>query len=519
MFDFLWITDPSAWLGLLTLTVLEIVLGIDNLVFIAILASKLPARLQDKARYTGLGGALIIRLVLLSLISWIVTLTDPILLDKYSVRDIILVVGGVFLLYKATHELHEKLEGSEVDLSKSKAQSQAFGLVVSQIIILDAVFSLDSVITAVGMCKHLSIMALAVIIAMVIMISLSKFLTNFVTQRPTLVILCLGFLLMIGFSLLAEGFHVEVPKSYLYSAIGFSILIEILNQIARKNTLKLDKNIKNSRELAASLVLRILGSKSENHIQTLKESLVTPTEAVFEQEEKNIVSRALQLNYQPIRACMTARPDVYMVNISDSKDEILHNIVECDHSHIVVYKNDNKDAPIGFINKSDVLKNVINNKNDIDFEKLIVQPLYVPETISVLTAIEEMKQLKNYFMFVVDEFGNFEGLATLRDIMEDIAGEMPEQSEELICVKNADGSFEVKGDISLAELQRQTQFIVEQSVHYSTLAGFILEKEQSLPVVGSKSIVDGWEIEILSVVNHTIETVKLKQVKKSVSEK
>jgi CBS domain containing-hemolysin-like protein len=184
-----------------------------------------------------------------------------------------------------------------------------------------------------------------------------------------------------------------------------------------------------------------------------------------------------------------------------------------------VYKNDNKDAPIGFINKSDVLKNVINNKNDIDFEKLIVQPLYVPETISVLTAIEEMKQSKNYFMFVVDEFGNFEGLATLRDIMEDIAGEMPEQSEELICVQNADGSFEVKGDISLAELERQTRFVVEQSVHYSTLAGFILEKEQSLPVAGSKLTVDGWEIEILSVVNHTIETVKLKQVKKNVSEK
>ena len=154
MFDMVWIYDPSAWVGLFTLVVLEIVLGIDNLVFIAILASKLPAKMQDKARYTGLGMALFIRLILISLISWIVTLTQPLFTlfsESFSVRDIILLGGGTFLLYKATHELHEKLEGNEESMSSSKAATHAFWLVVSQIVVLDAIFSLDSVITAVGM--------------------------------------------------------------------------------------------------------------------------------------------------------------------------------------------------------------------------------------------------------------------------------------------------------------------------------------------------------------------------------
>src|SRR5574344_1623302 len=233
-----WIYDPSAWVGLFTLVVLEIVLGIDNLVFIAILASKLPAKMQDKARYTGLGMALFIRLILISLISWIVPLTQPLFTlfsESFSVRDIILLGGGTFLLYKATHELHEKLEGNEESMSSSKAATHAFWLVVSQIVVLDAIFSLDSVITAVGMCDHVFIMMFAVIIAMGIMVISSKPLTTFVSGHPTLVILCLSFLLMIGFSLIAEGLHIHVPKSYLYAAIGFSILIEIFNQIARKN--------------------------------------------------------------------------------------------------------------------------------------------------------------------------------------------------------------------------------------------------------------------------------------------
>jgi len=232
-----WMSDPSAWVGLATLIVLEIVLGIDNLVFIAILADKLPPHQRDRARLVGLGLALFIRLGLLASIAWIVTLTTPIfsvMEFSFSGRDIILLIGGVFLLFKGTMELHERLEG-HVETSEKKVVHAVFWQVIVQIVVLDAIFSLDSVITAVGMVQHLPVMMIAVVIAIGVMLLLSKPLTSFVNKHPTVVILCLGFLMMIGFSLIIEGFGVHLPKGYLYAAIGFSVIIESLNQLARHN--------------------------------------------------------------------------------------------------------------------------------------------------------------------------------------------------------------------------------------------------------------------------------------------
>jgi len=221
-----WLLDPAAWVGLLTLVVLEIVLGIDNLIFIAILADKLPPAQRDRARIMGLSLALIMRLGLLSVMSWLVTLTTPLFSVgplSPSGRDLILMVGGLFLLFKGTMELHERLEGGQHAGSSGPRVYASFWVIVTQIVVLDAVFSLDSVITAVGMVDHLAIMMIAVIIAIGIMLLASKPLTRFVNAHPTVVVLCLGFLLMIGFSLLAEAFGFKVPKGYLYAAIGFSV--------------------------------------------------------------------------------------------------------------------------------------------------------------------------------------------------------------------------------------------------------------------------------------------------------
>ncbi len=224
-----WLLDPAAWVGLLTLVILEIVLGIDNLIFIAILADKLPPSQRDRARIVGLSLALVMRLGLLSVMSWLVTLTRPLFsLGPFSFagRDLILMLGGFFLLFKGTMELHERLEGGGQEVVGGLRSYPSFWVTVTQIVVLDAVFSLDSVITAVGMVDHLAIMMIAVIIAMGIMLAASKPLTRFVNAHPTVVVLCLGFLLMIGFSLLAEAFGFKVPKGYLYAAIGFSVLIE-----------------------------------------------------------------------------------------------------------------------------------------------------------------------------------------------------------------------------------------------------------------------------------------------------
>jgi predicted tellurium resistance membrane protein TerC len=232
-----WLLDPNIWIGLFTLIVLEIVLGIDNLIFIAILAEKLPPHQRDKARIVGLSLAMIMRLGLLTMISWIVTLTEPLFSIgsvSFSGRALILLLGGIFLLFKATIELHERVEG-KMHVNSGPVEYASFAAVVAQIIVLDAVFSLDAVITAVGMVDQLGVMMAAVVISMSVMLFASKPLTRFVNAHPTVVVLCLSFLLMIGLSLIAEGFGFHIPKGYLYAAIGFSVAIEALNQLARRN--------------------------------------------------------------------------------------------------------------------------------------------------------------------------------------------------------------------------------------------------------------------------------------------
>ncbi len=514
MFDMAWVSDPTAWLGLLTLVVIEIVLGIDNLVFIAILSAKLPPSKRDKARYAGLGGALVIRLILLTFISYIVSMTKPLFhIATFGVsgRDIVMFIGGVFLLYKATHELHSKLEGFDEELSVSKAAGQAFGMVVLQIMVLDAVFSLDAIITAVGMIDHVFIMMFAVVIAMGIMTLASKMITDFVSSHPTLVILCLGFLLLIGFSLIVEALHFHVPKGYLYAAIGFSIVIEIFNQVARRNTLNLgpQANSMQSREVAANLVLRLLGS-NQNQVQTLKEAIVSRTGSqVFNFEEKEMVSRVLQLSSLPIKAVMTARTDVEMIDLSKDKTEILHEVCNLSRSRLVAYKDGQKDRPVGYVRRLDVMSQALENKDEIDLTKLVREPLYLPESISILKALEEFRKLKKNIALVYDEFGNFEGIICLHDILEEIAGELPEQAEvpELVRVKN--GVWRIEGDAILKDVSRLTGFNVPVSERYHTIAGFILDYLQRVPQEGEHIVLPRWEIEILKADATSIDAILL----------
>ncbi|QQS38157.1 MAG: TerC family protein [Ignavibacteriales bacterium] len=232
-----WITDPQALIALLTLTVLEIVLGIDNIIFISILSGKLPQEQQKKARVLGLALAMITRILLLFSISLIIKLTEP-LFTVYSLgisgRDLILILGGLFLLAKSTHEIHDKLEGAGTETKSAKVSS--FTSVIVQILLLDIVFSLDSVITAVGMANHLGVMITAVIIAVIFMMFFANPISNFVEKHPTIKILALSFLLLIGFSLIIEGMHQHIPKGYIYFAMAFSVFVEMLNLKMRKKS-------------------------------------------------------------------------------------------------------------------------------------------------------------------------------------------------------------------------------------------------------------------------------------------
>ena len=230
-----WVTDPNAWVAFLTLTALEIVLGVDNVVFISILAGKLPPEKRARARQVGLGLAMFMRIALLLAISWVIGLTAPlfnVLNQEISGRDLILLVGGLFLLAKSTHEMHGQLEGEEGHASSKVAAS--FGAVIVQILLLDIVFSLDSVITAVGMADDIGVMITAVVIAVGFMMFFAGRISSFVEKHPTVKMLALSFLLLIGMSLVAESFDLHIPKGYIYFAMAFSLFVEVINMRLRK---------------------------------------------------------------------------------------------------------------------------------------------------------------------------------------------------------------------------------------------------------------------------------------------
>lgn len=232
-------TSPTAWVALATLIAMEVVLGIDNLIFISILTNKLPKGQRTKARRIGIGLALVLRLALLGTVAWIVQLTEPIIeiFDQgFSWKDLILIAGGLFLLWKATKEIHHSVDPSPSNsmFDGKNAATMTFTAAITQILLLDLVFSVDSIITAVGMTEHVPIMVIAVVVAVTVMLLAADPLATFINNNPTVVMLALGFLLMIGMTLIAEGFGVHVPKGYIYAAMAFSALVEGLNMMARR---------------------------------------------------------------------------------------------------------------------------------------------------------------------------------------------------------------------------------------------------------------------------------------------
>lgn len=235
---FAFVTSPEAWVALATLVVLEIVLGIDNLIFISILTNRLPAHQQARARRLGISAALVLRLALLGTISIIVRLTNPlfeIFGHSFSWRDLILIAGGLFLVWKATKEIHHTVDpGDGRENMIASAATMTAGAAIVQILLLDVVFSIDSIITAVGMTDEIAIMFIAVISAVTVMLLAAEPLSRFIAANPTIVMLALGFLLMIGMTLIADGFGFHVPKGYIYTAMGFSALVEALNMLARR---------------------------------------------------------------------------------------------------------------------------------------------------------------------------------------------------------------------------------------------------------------------------------------------
>ena len=511
-----WISDPSAWVGLATLVVLEIVLGIDNLVFIAILADKLPPHQRDKARLIGLALALVIRMGLLASIAWVVTLTTPLLSIlgfDLSGRDIILIVGGLFLLFKGTMELHERLEG-QAEHGDKKIIHAVFWQVIVQIVVLDAIFSLDSVITAVGMVQHLPVMMIAVVIAVGVMLLLSKPLTAFVGKHPTVVILCLGFLLMIGFSLIIEGFGVHLPKGYLYAAIGFSVIIEALNQLARHNRERLITPT-NIRERTADAVLGLLGGKRPQVTLGPTAELIaeqTAEEDVFSSEEKDMIQGVLTLAGRPAKSIMTPRIDIGWLDLDAPSDELQRRIVELGHSRFPVGRG-SLDNFIGVASARDLMRDII-QEGTINAERSIREPLVVHESLSALKLMEQLRQSGQAIAIVLDEYGDLEGMVTPTDILEAIAGEFPDEDEEKLTIERDDnGGLTVDGWIDIRHASKLLDVdLVDEADRYSTLAGFILWRLGHLPHEGETFIAGDLAFEVVKLDGRNIDKVRIRHV-------
>ena len=503
--------DPSIWVGLLTLVVLEIVLGIDNLVFIAILADKLPPKQRDKARLIGLSLALVMRLGLLSVISWMVTLTKPLfsVMDyTFSGRDLIMLIGGIFLLFKATTELHERLENRQHDDGHGKGYA-SFWVVVMQIVVLDAVFSLDAVITAVGMVNHLPVMMAAVVIAMAVMLLASKPLTRFVNQHPTVVVLCLSFLLMIGLSLVAEGFGFHIPKGYLYAAIGFSILIELFNQIARRNFIKQQSN-QPLRARTADAILRLMGGRRQVNVQSDSENHnpVPVPEGAFVEQERYMINGVLSLASRSLRGIMTPRGEISWVDANLSVDEIRQQLLSSPHSLFPVCRGE-LDEIIGVVRAKEMLVALEEGIN-VEAVAAASPAIVVPETLDPINLLGVLRRARGSFVIVTNEFGVVQGLVTPLDVLEAIAGEFPDADETPEIVADGEGWL-VKGTTDLHALSHTLglENVINDEEDIATVAGLVIAVNGQIPRVGDVIELAPLHITIVEANDYRVDMVRI----------
>lgn len=513
MWDLAWVTDPSAWAGLGTLILLEVVLGVDNLVFISILVGKLPQERKRQAFMTGLGLALLMRMVLLAFMARLVMLTDPLFTlggHGYSARDLILMAGGVFLLLKGTMELHDRLEG-HAGRFNTEGPRVGYWQVIFQIIILDAVFSLDSIITSVGMVDHVFIMMLAVVAAMVIMVLAAAPLLEFVERHPTVIVLCLGFLLMIGLSLLADGLGYHIPKGYMYAAIGFSVAVEACNQWALRSRRR-RYSMRDMRESTARVILNLLGGGVPGGGEAQLEAAALAGDAngqLFAPKERDMVARVIRLGGRTARFIMIPRQRVEWLDSNADRATATRFAAASRLAWLPVLRRDT-DEVLGVVHPGDILLQEQQGIGSREWDlKNFVRPApTIFEHTPLPTILEDFRTHPAPLAFVRDEYGGVVGIITPAELLSMLAGQMGDMPAGPEVCRRPDGSWVFPGRLAVDLFASWLGVSLPSRLFSATLGGLILERLGRIPEQGARLRYQGWELEITRMDRRRIDEVR-----------
>ena len=516
-----WMLDPTACTGLIALSFLQLILGVDNLVFIAILAQRLPEEQRDRAARYGLMLALLLRVIMLLAVSWMASLTTPLfefLGREVSGRDLLMMGGGLFLLWKATIEIHSRLEGRHTEGVKHEFQAR-YWMVVMQIFLLDSVFSVDAIITALGMTPYVPVMVISMTIAILIMLWLARPLTDFMQKHPTMVMLCLGFLLMVGLSLVADGCGFEIPKGYLYGAIGFSLLVETINQFAQVKLKKRVRTVVNVREKAADAILKLMGAKPiEGGVEEVQEANVLLQQAaktgVLSAYEKEMLRGVLNLSTRQVHSIMTSRHEIEYVDIKAPPQEIYETVNKSERSRLVAV--DKKiDNVVGVLRKGKFLSAWLEGGSRHSVDKLLDEPLFVQETDSVMELLELLKKFPAALVVVTDAKGAVEGVVTHIDMLEAIAGEFPSQDEPYAPFSirdGAEGEITMDGTASIYDVCNRLGVDYKPDGNFSTVAGLVLFGLGKIPEKGDTLDWMGWRLEVRKMDGRRIARIKASRI-------
>ena len=513
MLEFSWVTQLSAWAGLGTLVLLEVVLGVDNLVFISILVGRLPGDRKRQAFLVGLGLALLMRMILLTIMARLATLITPLFVlggHGFSARDLILMAGGVFLLLKGTMELHDRLEGHSGRYAGETEHHPGFWQVIFQVVVLDAVFSLDSIITAVGMVEHVTIMMLAVIIAMSIMLLSAGPLLAFMERHPTVIVLCLGFLLMIGLSLLADGLGFHIPKGYMYAAIVFSLLVEMCNQWALRNRRR-RFSMRDMRESTARVILNILGGSAPGQGDTQLDAAALAGETkerLFAPEERAMLARVIRLGGRTARFIMVPRQRVNWLDSNADRETVSKHAAASRLAWLPVLRRDT-DEVLGVVHPGDILmREGEQPEGQWDLTKFIRPAPTIFEHTPLPVIMEDFRTHPSPLAFVRDEYGSVVGIITPAELLSVLAGQMGDMPAGPEACRRPDGSWVMPGRLTIDLFASWLGISLPKRLDSATLAGFILERLGRIPEKGAHLHYQGWDLEITRMDRRRIDEVR-----------